>query len=64
MAKATGVAAGGTPTSRGDDGLLTEGTGDDTAMAVDDLAGLAGPISIVGACEASKFLKEKAEGTN
>lgn len=61
MAKATKVATGGTPASSGDGGLLSEGTGDDTALAVDDLAGLAGPGSMVGA---SKLLKAKADGTN
>jgi hypothetical protein len=61
VAKGTKVATGGIPASSGDSGLLSEGTGDDIALAVDDLAGLAGPDSMVGA---SRFLNAKADGTN
>lgn len=61
MPKAPKVAIGGTPDSCGDGGLLIDGTGDDTALAVDDLAGLAGPDSMP---DASRCLKAKADGTN
>lgn len=60
-AKVADVVRDNTPTSRGDGGLVTDGTGDDTALAVDDLAGLAGPASMAGA---SRFLNAKADGAN